>query len=312
MQSSAPVCCFTVFTPTYNRARTLNRVYRSLSGQTFTDFEWLVVDDGSTDDTGELIARYQAEDRFPIRYFRQEHGHKKVAFNRGVREARGELFLSLDSDDEAMPSALEILHRHWQAIPEQERPTFCGVTGLCVDVRGRVVGSRFPADVLDSDSLEIRYRYRVTGEKWGFLRTDVLRMYPFPEDVEGHVPEDVVWSAIATRYRTRFVNETLRVYHAEEDSITRGGRRRPDANADGHALWAREVLCREWRWLPFAPQWFLRMGANYTRFHLHMRRGRPGRRWPLKGLVPRGIMAASWPLGLGLYLLDRWRLPRGG
>jgi glycosyltransferase involved in cell wall biosynthesis len=90
---------FTVFTPSYNRARTLPRVYESLQRQTLRNFEWLVMDDGSTDDTRQLVTRWQAESNFPIRYIFQENQGKPAAFNHGVQEARGKLFLTLDSDD---------------------------------------------------------------------------------------------------------------------------------------------------------------------------------------------------------------------
>lgn len=300
---------FTVFTASYNRAHTLPRVYNSLRRQTFRNFEWLIIDDGSTDNTRKLVESWQQEGALTIRYFWQENAHKKAAFNKSVLEARGELFLTLDSDDEAMPEALEILNRHWLAIPDQLRGDFSAVTGLCVDTRGKIVGTPFPTDVLDSDSLEIWYRYRVTGEKWGFQRTDVLRKFPFPGGIRGHVPEGVIWSGIAARYKTRFVNDVLRIYHDEHDSITQssaaaGGAR---SNADGHALWTREVLCNEWRWFLHRPGWFLKMAANYTRFHLHLRKVQPGKHWSLSGFVPRLLATLMWPVGALSYWLDLQR-----
>lgn len=292
---------FTVFTPTYNRAHTLRRVYESLKHQTFRDFEWLIVDDGSTDNTRELVEIWQRENPFPIRYFWQDNAHKKAAFNRGVKEAKGEFFLPFDSDDEALPNALDILNWHWCNIPAAERDGFSSLIGLCINSEGVVVGSRFPANVFDSDSLAIRHRYRVEGEKWGFQRTDVLRQFPFPEDVQGLVPEGVVWSAIASRYKTRFVNDVLRIYYTEANSITQAS---AEKNADGLALWAREVLCSEWRWLRYNPKWFLKMAANYTRFHLHLQKSQPGKHWDLRGFVPRLLVALMWPVGMLRYWLD--------
>jgi glycosyltransferase involved in cell wall biosynthesis len=293
---------FTVFTPTYNRAYILPRVYECLKRQTWRDFEWLIVDDGSTDNTRELVEAWQQENPFSIRYFWQENAHKKAAFNLGVKEAQGELFLTWDSDDEAVPDALEILHRHWGNIPEAQRDEFSAVTGLCIDRGGAIVGSRFPADVFDSDSLAIRYRYRIESEKWGFQRTDVLRRFPFPQDVRGHVPEGVVWSAIASRYKTRFVNDVLRIYQTEADSITQATN--AGQHADGHALWAREVLCNEWSWFRYNPKWFLKIAANYTRFHLHLTKSQSGKRWPLRGSVPRLLVALMRPVGVLRYWLD--------
>ncbi|MBT9550652.1 MAG: glycosyltransferase family 2 protein [Hydrogenophaga sp.] len=247
---------FTVFTPTYNRAHLLNRVYESLKKQTCKDFEWLIVDDGSTDGTDNLVAVWKQDPGtdFPIRYIWQKNGHKKKAFNRGVKEAAGALFLPWDSDDEAVPNALETFRQHWLSIPLQHRQDFVGVCGLCEDPNGKQIGDPFPAQLLDSDSLEVRYRYGVTGEKWGFSRTDVLRQYPFPENIRGHVPEGIVWSAVAHRYQTRFISEVLRIYHPADDSITFTGKR--GRHFEGHHLWANSILDNEPDWFRFQPAWF--------------------------------------------------------
>lgn len=166
-------CRFTVFTPTYNRAHTLPRVYESLRQQSFRDFEWLIIDDGSTDGTRDVVSSFDTTG-FPIRYLHQANAHKKAASNHGVREARGELFLTLDSDDEIFPHTLARLNFYWDSIPAERRDGFSAVTELCVDESGRIVGQKFPADVFDSDSMEIRYKHKVTGEKFCFQRTDVM------------------------------------------------------------------------------------------------------------------------------------------
>jgi glycosyltransferase involved in cell wall biosynthesis len=98
---------FTVFTATYNRAHTLHRVYESLKEQTYRQFEWLIVDDGSTDTTRTLVETWQQEANFLISYYYQENQGKHVAINRGVQEARGEYFLIIDSDDTCVPQTLE-------------------------------------------------------------------------------------------------------------------------------------------------------------------------------------------------------------
>ena len=285
---------FTVFTPTYNRARLLSRVYGSLAAQSFRDFEWLIVDDGSTDGTDDLVAAWQKEAAFPIRYLRQENRGKHAAFNRGVAEARGELFLPLDSDDAALPQALERLHFHWQAIPQDKRGDFAAVTALCADESGRVVGERFPADVFDSNSMEINRRYKVRGEKWGFTRTEVLRRFPYPEPPGAKfVPEGIVWSRVATRYKTRFVNEPLRVYFGQAgDQLSRAGLKL--SHLPGLALWHQVILNEESSWFAADPLYFLHSGLNYARFSFLLGRGL-GEQW---GGLSKPLAKVLWLAGL--------------
>src|SRR6478672_7236545 len=92
-------CVFSVVTATYNRAHTLGRTYESLQAQTFRDFEWIIVDDGSTDGTGSLVSGWAQESSFPIRYVSQENGGKHTALNHAVSVARGTFLASVDSDD---------------------------------------------------------------------------------------------------------------------------------------------------------------------------------------------------------------------
>lgn len=301
---------FTVFTPTFNRAHLLQRAYKSLCLQSCRDFEWLIVDDGSTDDTESLVCSWLELKQVPIRYVWQKNGHKKKAFNRGVREARGELFLPLDSDDAAAPEALAVLERNWKDIPEHKRQDFAGVCALCVDEYGRLIGSRFPEDVFDSDSLEIRYRYGVLGDKWGFIRTDVLKEHPFPEEVTGHVPEGIIWSAIAQHKRTRFINDKLlHVYRESAGSITLAGQSAggPAQHCEGHALWAHSVLQNELNWFYYRPSWFFKMAANHTRFSLHLRDRQPEKILTLRGWRSKVISALTLPAGYALYWRDRLR-----
>lgn len=308
VEQEAPAAfLFTVFTPTHNRKLTLPRVYESLCRQTLRDFEWLIVDDGSTDDTEELVAAWQREGSLDIRYVWQERGHKKSAFNHGVRLARGELFLSLDSDDACVPEALERFAHHWRSIPDERRDGFSAVTALCQDEDGNLVGDRFPLDVLDSNPMELRYVHRVAGEKWGFQRTAVLRQFPFPETVPGLVPEDVVWAPIGRAYATRYVNEELRIYHAPPPGVETQLSKSIDfrAMAPGHVEWMLSVLTVELPYFRHSPWSFLRSAALLVRFCSHLGCGslrslRRLRSWFALSLV---LIAAPW--GLLLYCRDR-------
>ncbi len=263
---------FTVFTPTYNRATTLIRVYESLKKQTIKNFEWLIIDDGSTDNTKAVVDEYIAENLFQIRYLWQPNQHKKAAINYGAKEAKGYFFLIWDSDDSAIDSALETFLNCWQSIPNNERENFAGICGLCNDEDNKLVGSHFPKNNLVSNMDEIYYRYKVTGEKWLVLRTDVIRSFPFPDFIKGHVPESIVWSAIGKEYKILFINEVVRIYYVNSnESLTNTPRTLSiiQNNAEGCALWAKSTLDYQNKWFFYKPLWFLRMAINMSRFNLH-------------------------------------------
>lgn len=256
----------TVFTPTYNRAHTLHRVYDSLCSQTGVDFEWLVVDDGSTDATADLVERWRSLANFPIRYIRQPNRGKHVAINRAVGLTESPYLVILDSDDACVPGALAALMAIWNGISDDRREQFGLVTVLCQTEQGSTVGSRFPDDVFDSTYYEMVVLFGMRGDKWECYRTQVLREFPFPEDLrESALPEGIILGRIGTRYRTRFVNQTLRIYHDDgaDSSIVRSTN--PRRNPQGRKWQQRENLTVP-RFLFEANPWaFVIFALKYSR-----------------------------------------------
>lgn len=308
---SAPF--FTVMTPTFNRAHTLQRVFESLAAQSCgcADFEWLVVDDGSTDDTAAKVQAWQRQAGFAVRYVWQPNRHKKTAFNHGVREARGDWLLVLDSDDALTPEALARMRAAVQGLPAGQAQQYFAVTGLCARPDGSIVGDRFPEDVMDASVLDMVFRHRVGGEKFGCMRTEVLRRFPFPEDLPGFVPESLVWRAIARAgYLSRHVNQVFRVYHDSGDSLSRQG---VDDGRHALGLWllAHDTLSGCLPWFRYRPGAFVLAAARLTRFGLHLRRSGQAlpQVAPLRGGA-RMLRAAMWPAGAAWYVRDRWRARR--
>lgn len=298
---------FTVFTPTFNRAHTLARVYESLKAQTLRDFEWLVIDDGSTDDTADLMARWTAEAGFPIRYLPRPHRGAHFVHNESVKEARGTFWIKLDSDDGCVPEALETLKAAWETIPEKDRDGFSGVTGLCRDQNGKRVGMAFPRDPLDCTSVELEYRHKVRGEKWGFLRTEVVRRFAFPEDIGGNfVPESYIWSQVSRRHKTRHINEELRIYWMDEPSLVHGPSN-PATNADGHRLMFQAVLENEAGWFWRAPIRLFRAGVQYARFSFLSGRGVATQWAGVRSWGGRLLWLKALPLGALMAWRDRRR-----
>jgi|SRR6476469_7752124 len=297
---------FTVFTATYNRRHTLHRVYDSLTAQTYRDFEWLIVDDGSTDNTRELVDQWQQENLLPIRYIYQENAHLHIAFNRGVREAQGELFIKLDSDDSCEPQALERFKYHWDAIPSDQKDKFSAVTCLCKYTNGQIVGDLFPFNPTDSDSLEIRYRFKVKGEKWGFHRTGVLRKCFCGEEIIGtNLPESVRWSKIAKKYKTRFVNEALRTYWTDELSIVRNSQH-PSKSAMGAKINHLDILNDYTEWFRFDPFSFLRSAVHYSRFSFHLGNNISQQSANIKTAIGKFLWLIALPVGYLVYLKDNY------
>lgn len=212
---------FTVFIPTYNRAHTIGRALQSIHDQTFRDLEVVIVDDGSGDDTRKLVHEWQEKAWFPIHYYWQQNQGKHMAHNNAIKHAEGFFFVLLDSDDMLHPKALERLKYHWETIPDEQKPAFAGVEGLCVDSRGKVSRDKYPSDVMDSNYLEIAKTYNVMGDKKNAIRTEILRHFPYPHFKGEHfMRDDIIWKRISMHYKFRYINEPVQIIEYQPDGLS--------------------------------------------------------------------------------------------
>ena len=233
-----------VFTPTYNREGTLGELYNSIKKQTFSGFEWIIVDDGSTDGTETLVNTFKEDSNFSIKYFKQENQGKHIAQNRAVDISRGELFLPLDSDDTVTPDALQTLWDAWQSIPLDKRQLFSGVACHCMDQYGDRIGSAWPQSPFISNDLEVYFKYKVRGEKWGAIRTDIMRECK-NANVKGHfLDESTVWFRIARKYQKLYIDKCLRIYVIRQDSVQKRTRESELQNAESK-LYANLIYINE-------------------------------------------------------------------
>lgn len=227
-----------VITPTYNRCYTLEILHDSLKYQTYRDFEWIVVDDGSTDGTEKLIEGFKADARFPIRYRKQENSGKHVAINVAAELARGEWFFIVDSDD-FLPS--DSLERNAYYLAQIERdPAYAGVSGLCARPDGSVlvgadkfiedlpedVRARFRERFIDATPQQYRESYKMPGDRAEIVRTELVRKFRFPKfEQEKFVSEYYLWQSISNAgLLFRWFNEPT--YFAEylDDGLTKNMR----------------------------------------------------------------------------------------
>lgn len=290
---------FTIFTATYNRAITLVQVYESLCKQTFKDFEWLIVDDGSSDNTSDIVTNFIKEEKIAIHYYPKLNGGKHTAFNLGVSKSQGELFLTLDSDDRLTSNSLEIFNQTWDGIPDKD--SFVSVCGLCSDFKGQLIGSKFPISPMDCTSIEIRDVYHVQGDKTAFSRTDILRQFPFPViENEKYMTEAIVFDKISMLYKTRFINEILCEVDYQENGLSRSSLKLRVQNINGTLMYYNQATS-----LYKSLKKKIRYASNYVRFSLHHRDS-------MITFVKRAdhpiLVLFSFILGYFMYLKDRGEL----
>ena len=205
---------FTVFTPTYNRGRLLIHIYESLQRQTFTDFEWVIVDDGSQDDTEEIVKGFQNQDNFfPIIYKKVQNGGKHRAWNKGVDLASGELFFGCDSDDYLTDDALENADIVEKGIPQSRKKEFAGVCGLKGYRNSGMVGETFTeSSQMDITHLE-RIKNGVSGDKAEAIYTSVWKKYKYFEfEGEKFITEATALNRMAADgLKMRYFNSVLKI-----------------------------------------------------------------------------------------------------
>ncbi|WP_290459324.1 glycosyltransferase family 2 protein [Romboutsia ilealis] len=210
---------FTIFTPTYNRAYILENLYDDLKKQTFKDFEWLIVDDGSTDNTKELIDRFINDNKIDIKYIYKENGGKHTAINTGAKKAQGELFFIVDSDDGLVENSLEIANNEWNLIDKKEE--FSSIVGLCIHENNEIIGTKMPEDKKVCRFTDLYFKYGVKGDKSIIFRSDIIKKYPFPESKEvKFLPESIVWHEISKKYLSKCINKPMIIREYLDDGLT--------------------------------------------------------------------------------------------
>lgn len=228
----------TVFTPAYNRGYIIEKLYRSLQNQTFRNFEWMIIDDGSSDNTSEKIQSFiQDNNDFPIIFEKVENGGKHRAINLGVQKARGELFFIVDSDDHLTNTSLEIVDQVEKTIPKDQKKNYAGICGERGYSENEIMGTTFKGNVIDITSLE-RMQYGITGDKAEVFYTKVLKQYPFPEfEGEKFLTECIVWDRIASAgYKLRYFNKIIYICDYLPDGLTMNSEKMFFTSPKGYGL----------------------------------------------------------------------------
>lgn len=251
----------TIFTPTYNRAVTICRTYNSLVTQTNKDFEWLIVDDGSTDGTENLVRRWIVESDFPIRYIVQPNGGKYRAYNYGLKHANGEFFICLDSDDWLPTNAVELILSYADKLRANE--SLAGIIALKMFQDGKVLGLPYKKPGFSRSLYDLELSGE-GGERSLIFKTPVAQMFPFPEETaEKFVGESIIYDRFHGKYEFIVSNEVLTISEYQVDGLSSNLRALMLHNPAGYKLYYAQRI-------DMAPSFVRRVGyiLRYHAFRL--------------------------------------------
>ncbi|UPR52364.1 glycosyltransferase family 2 protein [Vibrio cyclitrophicus] len=226
---------FSVFTPTFNRRHLINRVYESLCAQTFKDFEWIIIDDGSVDDTESLVNQYISEGSLNIKYKKIENGGKVNAVNLGLDMASGFFFLVFDSDDWCTSNALDSFYQHWSKLDNPN--DYCAISCLKSYQDGCVVGEKYTDYLGSLDSYVDRFNVSLKGDKWECIRTDIHKNYKYNLFAgEKYQAPEYSWLLMGSEYKTLFIDEVFSIVEYQDEGISK--------NNIKHRVNSAESACR--------------------------------------------------------------------
>lgn len=230
-----------IITPTYNRESYLERLYNSLVRQTCKNFEWLVIDDGSQDNTEELINKFIKDESLNIKYYRQDNAGKHIAVNKGIDLAIGDYIFILDSDDYLTDKAIEIINEKSKTIDSD--PSIAGLGFNKGYTEEELVGATFSEEYLDASSID-RKKNNILGDKLEVFKSSILKKNKFPYyPNEKFMSEIVLWTRIASQgYKLRWYNDIVYICEYLEDGLTSNNNKMLEQSPKGYALRIREQV----------------------------------------------------------------------
>lgn len=212
---------FTVFTPTYNRADLLHRVYDSLVSQCYKNFEWLIIDDGSTDDTDSVVEEFISKNILNIRYIKKKNEGKVAAINDALMLAKGFIFVTFDSDDWCDSDALQFFHDAWVGLSDADKVNYCGISALKRYTNGKIVGEDYSRMQKYGESYVDRHEKRIRGDKWEALLTDIHKKYKYDiEPGDRYMAPEYAWFSMGMKYKTVFIDRALSTIEYQSGGIS--------------------------------------------------------------------------------------------
>jgi len=230
----------TVFTPTYNRKEKLHNLYLSLLNQFNCDFEWLIVDDGSTDGTKEFIEDIRTNSKIDINYYYKNNGGKQSAYNFALDKMKGDIFLCIDSDDIFNDDVLKIISKDFENLDNN----IAGIMYLQgnINVKDKIIGSEFPQNGFIDTYYNIYNIHKVSGDKLIVLKSDVAKEYYFPiMENEKFIPEALIFNRISKDYKFKCFNKIMAFKEYLDDGYSNNYFNLVKKNPNGNLLYFKEL-----------------------------------------------------------------------
>lgn len=232
----------TIVTPTYNRAKELSELYKSLLEQTKKDFIWLIIDDGSTDNTKEVTESFDQK-TFPIVYVEKLNGGKHTAINYSMNYITTELTMIVDSDDYLTKNAIDIILKEWKC---NSAENLAGMILLKEDVSGKLSGFKFPKERFIGNINSFLLNNHSRGEVADVWVSEIFKRYPYPEfKGEKYLAETTIWVEISKDFNVLFINEVVYIFEYREGGLTKSGRRLRINNSKGSMLNSKVYLLHD-------------------------------------------------------------------
>lgn len=230
----------TIFTPSYNRAYILHKCYESLKRQSNKDFLWLIIDDGSTDNTKELVDSWIDENLIEIRYHYQNNQGMHGAHNKAYELMDTELNVCIDSDDYMADDAVENIINFWN---KNKRDDLAGIIALDAYEDGNIIGQKFPEDMRETTLFEINNIHKVPGDKKLVYRTELTKEYPYPLfEGEKYVGLAYKYYKLDEKYKLLTLNKVVCIVEYLEDGSSKNMLRQYRTNPKGFAFYRIENM----------------------------------------------------------------------
>lgn len=283
----------TVFTPSYNRAYTLYKCYESLKRQSCKDFKWLIIDDGSTDNTKELVEKWKNEDNdFEITYIYQKNQGMHGAHNTAYENIDTELNVCIDSDDYMPDDGVKRIKEKWEKVKHDKK--IAGLIGLDSYENGNVIGRKFPEDLKKSTLFEINNKYKIPGDKKLVYRSELTRKFQYPIfEGEKYVGLAYKYYKLDEDYELATINEVLCVVEYLEDGSSKNMLKQYKRNPKGFAFYRVENIKNSKASLRFK----VKESVHYVSSSLLCKN-----KSFLKESPHKALTLLSLPLGVSLYL----------